>query len=420
MKTPPTAIVMNMYYTGLGIARSLGEQGIPVIGLSSRRGVYGNFTRYAKTLLCPDSREEPEELLEYLLKMGKAEGGNSLIFPTRDDDVIFLDRFREKLNAYFVPIVPESSVVNTCLDKWETYLSARRAGVATPHCWLVDSQEGLRRVLAEVKYPCVLKPVAAHHWRKGANWKIVGGRKAICVSSQEELLVEYAATACADQRALLQELIPGSDCNLVIAACYLDRQSNWVAGFNTRKLVQIPEGFGTGCIVQAVQCNELFEPAMRLLQEIRFTGIAEVEFKWNAAISEYQLIEVNPRPWDQHRLGKSCGTDLVYLLYCEYAGLGRPSVNNRTSAQKWIAEDTLLETALRRIWRLDPSVRSLFRLARGERIYAIWSARDPLPSLTYWTTNLIPRLIAIGVRGIWTGLKTMVFRKHLALDGSES
>ena len=31
----PPAVVLNMFYTGLGIARSLGEQGIPVIGLSA-------------------------------------------------------------------------------------------------------------------------------------------------------------------------------------------------------------------------------------------------------------------------------------------------------------------------------------------------------------------------------------------------
>ena len=33
----PTAIVMNMFYTGLGIARSLGAQGIPIVGLSAVR-----------------------------------------------------------------------------------------------------------------------------------------------------------------------------------------------------------------------------------------------------------------------------------------------------------------------------------------------------------------------------------------------
>jgi D-aspartate ligase len=412
MGTP--AVVMNMFYTGLGIARSLGEQGIPVIGLTAQRGVYGNFTRYAKILYCPDSRTEPERLRAYLLEMGERIGHPCVIFPTRDDDVLFLDRFRRELERYFVPVVPEAGVLRACLDKWETYLCAQRAGVASPQCWLIEQEQDLDRIAAEVTYPCVLKPVAAHHWRQGGNWEIVGGRKAISISSREQLLAEYAGIARADRRVLLQEMIPGGDDNLVIAACYLDRQSNWVAGFNTQKLVQVPEGFGTGCIVQAAHRPELFEPAVRLLKDLHFTGIAEVEFKWNVAKSEYQLIEINPRPWDQHRLGKSCGTDLVFFAYCEYAGLARPAVIQRVSADKWIAEDTFVLTALRLLWNRDPNLRGLFRLARGKRIYAIWSARDPIPLLAHLITHFIPRLIAAAAKGVWSTFRSKLSRKPLA------
>src|SRR5215204_5020186 len=79
----PRAVVMNMFYTGLGIARSLGTRGVPVIGLSAKAGVYGNFTRYAKLLRCPDSREEPGRLLEYLIALGRKSDGKSILFPTR-------------------------------------------------------------------------------------------------------------------------------------------------------------------------------------------------------------------------------------------------------------------------------------------------------------------------------------------------
>src|SRR5215510_8325893 len=83
----PRAAVMNMFYTGLGIARSLGERGVPVIGLSSRRGHYGNHCRFAQTVICPDSRNEPEALLEFMLAMGRDLGGRCVVFTTRDDDL---------------------------------------------------------------------------------------------------------------------------------------------------------------------------------------------------------------------------------------------------------------------------------------------------------------------------------------------
>lgn len=400
----PSAYVMNMFYTGLGIARSLGEHGIPVVGLTAQRGFYGNYTRYAKAVFSPDSRHEPEALLTHLVRIGQQQEQQGIIFPTRDDDLIFLDRFRSELAPYFIPAIPQSSVLHDCLDKWRTYSWAQRAAVATPKCWMIEGEQDLRRSLHDLTYPCVLKPVSAHHWRKANNWEVVGGRKAVPVFSERQLLAEYGATSRADERVLLQEMIPGDDKCLLITACYLDQRSNWVAGFNTQKLVQAPEGFGTGCIVQAAERTELFEPALRLLQKMQFTGIAEVEFKWHEAKSCYQLIEVNPRPWDQHRLGKTCGTDLVYLAYCEHAGLPLPAVTKRASAVKWVAEDTFFLTALQMAWKRDPKLASLFRLARGKRIYAIWSAKDPLPLVAY-LLRFIPTLIGTVARSLWSAIK---------------
>lgn len=405
---PPTAFIMNMFYTGLGIARTLGEHGVRVIGLSAHRRIYGNFTRYGKTVSCPDSRNQPEELLEFLLETGKRLGEPAVIFPTRDDDLVFLDRFREPLQPYFVPVIPKSPALRACLNKWETYSWARTAGVATPRCWMIESPEDLPGVLEELTYPCVLKPIASHHWRRGGNWELVGARKAVGIASRDELQQEYDAVARADRRAIVQEMVPGGDEALVIAACYLDRDSNWVAGFNTQKLAQSPPVFGTGCIVQSVNRPELVEPTLRLLQTMRFTGIAEVEYKWDSASQEYKLIEVNPRPWDQHPLGRSCGVDLIYLAYCEHAGLPRPAFQYHSSARKWIAEDTLITTSFMMLWRRQPGLRSLFRLARGKRIYAIWSARDPLPFIAYFFTRFLPDLMAAGVQALWHALKRKI------------
>jgi predicted ATP-grasp superfamily ATP-dependent carboligase len=409
----PTAVVMNLFYTGLGIARSLGEHGVPVIGLSAHPGVYGEYTRYAKTVAAPDSRNDPEALLGFLLRMGETMGHRAVVFPTRDDDLVFLDRYREQLSRHYELVIPDTSALHTSLDKWETFLLARRAGVETPQCWLIESESDLERAVAEATYPCVLKPVASHHWRKGNNWEKVGGRKAVAVSCREELLSEYATIARADQRVLLQEMVPGDDTCLAITACYMDRESELAAAFHTRKLLQSPEAFGTGVIVQAADFPELVEPTVRLLQQMRFHGIAEVEFKWNSEQNKYLLIEINPRPWDQHRLGNDCGVNLMYLAYAERAGLPLPEARNRPSRQLWIAEDALLVTALRWMWQRNRKLTSLFGLLRGRRIYAIWSARDPLPLLIFLMRTFLPGLIGAAARSVWGKLTNKAQDKTL-------
>jgi D-aspartate ligase len=394
---PVTAVVMNLFYTGLGIARSLGERGVPVIGLTAHQSAYGSLSRYVTPIRAADSSTEPETLLRQMIELGQKLRARAVLFPTRDSDVVLIDRFRQELEPYFLSVIPGGDALERCLNKWETYRWATKVGVPAPKSWLVQDHEDLRRAAQKISYPCVLKPVVAHHWRSGGNWELVGARKAISVASPEQLLAEYADVLRADRRVLIQEIVPGGDECLFVAACYVDRQSNFQAGFNVRKLVQNPPGFGTGCIVQSVDRPELFERTIALLRAMEFTGIAEVEYKWDATDKEYKLIEVNPRPWDQHRLGAASGVDLIHLAYRDYAGLSKPALQVKFAQRTWIAEDAFILAALRLFWRREPGLRELFRHARGKKVYAIWSARDPLPFFGY-VARLIPTLVVSGLQ----------------------
>jgi predicted ATP-grasp superfamily ATP-dependent carboligase len=405
---PPTAIVMNLFYTGLGIARSLGENKIPVIGLTAHPRSYGNFTRYACVRSCPDSRENPAALLDFLLRLGETTPPRSIIFPTRDDDVVFLERFRKELEQRFVLFIPETTPLKRCLDKWETYLCASAEKVPAPRSWVVSSKPELLRIAPELPFPCVMKPVSQHHWRKARNWQIVGGRKAFATASLEELCAEYDQIARAERRVLIQEMVPGGDDCLWIAACYLDRQARYVAGFTARKLVQVPEIFGTGCIIEAVSRPDLLDVAARILERMHFTGIAEVEFKWDAPSGEYKLIEINPRPWDQHRLGNACGIHLIHIAYCDSARLPLPPLPPvQTTGHKWIAEDVFCWSLLRALWRRDGRFRVLLHGARGKRVWAIWAPKDPLPFLAFVAIRFIPDLAAGAARYIGSFIRRM-------------
>jgi hypothetical protein len=94
----------------------------------------------------------------------------------------------------------------------------------------------------------------------------------------------------------------------------------------------------------------------------------------------------------------------MLLAYCEHAGLPMPKVVKRPSANKWVAEDTFVMTALRLLWKNDGKAARMFRLARGKRIYAIWSAQDPLPSLAFLFRRYLPGLIATA----WSAAKKKV------------
>src|ERR1044072_4774839 len=222
--------------------------------------------------------------------------------------------------------------------------------------------------------------------------------------------------ARASARVLLNEMIPGGDDQLSIAACYIDRQSRWAGGFNTQKVLQRPETFGTGCIVQSVDRPDLFPPTARLLEAIGFTGIAEVEYKWNAATATHQLIEINPRPWDQHILGSAVGCDLTYLAYRDHAGLPASEIQRKPAGQKWIAEDAFILAALEFLCKGDGRIWKLFSLARGRRIWAIWTAHDALPLFGCVALTLMPHLASAALRL----LRSIFFKRRPAAVSEEN
>jgi len=278
-----------------------------------------------------------------------------------------------------------------------------------PRCWVVRSQTELLEAAEQICYPCVVKPVFSNNWRTKNRWEVVGGRKAIGVASRDELLSEYAQVSAADPCALIQEMVPGGDDQLFIAACYLDQDGRAIASFTAQKLLQVPAGFGTGCIVQTTDRPEVVELALGLLRSMRFSGIAEVEFKYDTSSRQYRLIEVNPRPWDQHSLGRAAGVDLIHIAYCERTGLPLPQIRPADAGYRWIAEDVYLTTALRLLWNRDPQIRQLYNLAKGKRTYGIWSSSDKWPFIRYMAT-FVPQLIGVALRGIGAAFQRL-FRK---------
>src|SRR6202035_1814639 len=114
----PPVVILNMFYSGLGIARDLAGRGVRVIGLSADRKVYGNFTRLCEVRFAPNSQENPEELAEFLLRSSNDLWG-AVIFPTRDADVLFLERFRSELEPRYRLAIPPSRCLRRTINKYE-------------------------------------------------------------------------------------------------------------------------------------------------------------------------------------------------------------------------------------------------------------------------------------------------------------
>ena len=388
----PPVLIMNLFYTGIAIARDLAGRGLRVIGLSAHRDGPGNHTRLCEVRSSPNSQEHPEKLLEFLLDAADELRGG-VIFPTRDFDVLFLDRYREALGTHYRLAIPPCETLHRVVDKYALACAAQQAGLPVPKTMILRGEEELDQVTKEIGFPCVAKPVSSYQWREGANWQAVGGRKAFLIDSIQALKQEYAQVRLAHNEVLIQEWIPGGTENIVVMGGYVGADSEPLAYFTARKIVQSPdEYFGTGCIVRSEEIPELVEPTRRLWKALSYRGMAEVEYKLDRRSNEYKLIEINTRHWDQHELGRASGVNLSWTAYTDLIGGDVRFKKMPTTPTNWIAEDALIYHALSGLYERKIKLRKLWRQMKGPRIYGTFSWRDPLPFAAHFLTATIPTI----------------------------
>ncbi len=395
----PSVIVLNLFHSGLGIARQLAGTGVRVVGLSAHPRIYGNFTRLCEVRVAPNSQEQPRELADFLLQIAPDLHG-AIIFPTRDADMLFLDRFRANLEPFYRLAIPRRDVLFRVIDKAALSEIAMRAGVPVPRTAVVADRAELQSRSETVGFPCVLKPVSSVHWRQGNNWKAVGGRKAFRANSIVELQQIYERISQVQHEVLLQEWIPGATDQIVVWGGYARRDLEPLTYFTARKLIQCPDEFGTGCVVESDRLPDLLEPSVRLCRALAYEGLAEIEYKRDPRDGTLKLIEINARHWDWHQLGSASHVNLTWAAYCHLSGRPIQPVAPPIRRAKWVAEDAFLRHTLAGFYEGRLSLQQTWSALAGKRIYGMFAWNDPFPFLRYSVATQLPSLVSAAIRKI--------------------
>jgi predicted ATP-grasp superfamily ATP-dependent carboligase len=336
-------------------------------------------------------------LADFLLRAGSDLKG-AIIFPTRDADVLFLDKFRAELESLYCLAIPPRNVLLRVIDKAKLAESAIEAGVGIPATTVVRDGAELFPATQQIGFPCVIKPLRSVDWRQGDNWDLIGGRKAFRADGLLELEQHYDRVSRAHPEVLVQEWIPGETDQILVWGGHICRDAEPSAFFTARKILQSPEPFGTGCVVESDEIPELLEPSVRLCRALGYEGIAEIEFKCDSRDGKVKLIEVNPRHWDWHQIGAASEVNVTRIAYCHLAGLPIETVTRQTQRAKWIAEDAFLLYTLSGIFDGAVAPSKAWRALAGKRMYSILAWNDPLPFLRYSIQTLAPMIAGAAIR----------------------
>ncbi|EIT86219.1 hypothetical protein A374_06456 [Fictibacillus macauensis ZFHKF-1] len=366
------AVVLDLSANGIGIIRSLARKGITVYAFDTEKPYKIGRSRLATCGICPSPLTEEQALLDFLITLAKSKEHKPVLYTGADDYVTFMAKFRQELLHYYLFILPSDELIETLIDKEKTYQLALRHQIPVPKTVKIPSEEALLQVIPELTYPCLLKPVRGHEFRKTIN------KKAFAIHSEEELRAAYD-TYRAHGELILQELIPGDNHCFYKVATFYDENMRLLALFTLQKNHQFPPEFGTGAHIVSRETPELTELCLPFFKELHLTGIGMAEFKKDPRDGVYKFIEINPRFWLTHSLTGASGIDFAYLYYLHLTGQHVKPQLQQTNGVKWIYLVRYYLTYRQKKKAGEMTARDFWRGFRGKKEYALFAWDDLMP-----------------------------------------
>ncbi len=388
------ALVLGGAHGSLAVVRSLGRRGIPVWFVAAGQ-LIPKFSRYVSRSLSWPGAEDPRAF-EYLLELGHRHRLNGwVLFPGGDQEARLVSQHHAELSSVFRVITPPWEVMRWAHDKRLTNEHAASLGIDFPWSYYPNGRQDIAQL--QCRFPLILKPTV----REGRN--AFTQAKAWRVDDRASLLSRYdqAAALVGERAIVLQEMIPGNGSSQYSYAALWDRGAP-IASLVAKRARQYPIDFGyTSTFVQTIEHNEVEEAACRFLSSLGYSGLVEIEFKYDERDGRYKILDMNARTWTWIALGGIAGVDFPYLQWRLALGEKLPRLRGRPGAA-WMhaSRDIVAACQEMRAGTLSPA--SYLKSLRGPLEFAAFAMDDPVPGivdLPLVLSHLITQRLPVMARG---------------------
>ncbi|MCL4428814.1 MAG: ATP-grasp domain-containing protein [Deltaproteobacteria bacterium] len=232
-----------------------------------------------------------------------------VLFPTDDEAVLALSEFKSYLPKDLIVPIGNREAIKIARDKSLTMEIAEKIGIPVPKTLSIKTLDDIDKA-KNLNFPILIKP------RESS-----GSRGIAKIGDYSSLRESYLNIHKNYPFPMIQEYItPDSE---KFHICFLlDKEQNIMAKFTQKVIRQYPVNGGVGTFWQSTVNNEIEELAFRLLKEIKWYGVALVEFIIDKNTGRPVLMEINPRLWNTLSLSIDCGVDFPYLMYLLESNIG--------------------------------------------------------------------------------------------------
>lgn len=279
------------YRTALAVIRPLRKAGCAVVAVQTARESPKRpaafSSRYVSRRVMLDGSVRDEHYAERLLALCREYPERPVLFPIGADTLAMLSKHAAEFEPVCDFLVSPPEVLDAANDKRVVADAAKAIGVPVPEAF--DCTGGK----LPPRYPVFLKP------RCGEKLGLHAEQRYASAENEEEFLEAYKKMSAYDPSPVVQERISGDGCGVCFV---MDKNHEPVCVMGHKRVREYPIKGGPSACCVSFYDETLERHAVRLLQALRFTGVAMVEFKGD------RVLEINPRIWGSFPLTEVCGS----------------------------------------------------------------------------------------------------------------
>jgi len=361
---------------GLGVVRSLGQAGVPVIVVDSEGTAPALHSRYARKVLMPEL--SGYSLVQNLLSLQADLNCRPVLFLTSDEAALAVSEHRAELESGYRFSLPAHDRLAALMKKSDFQRLAIEHGFPIPRSVRIRSANDFGG-LAALNFPAVVKPSVktqdylTHEFERGYP---------VASLDEAESVARRILPVLSD--LIVQEWIEGPD--TAIYFCLMYRGSDGpVSSFTGRKLTVWPPAVGTtsSCTSAPEAHDELHRLTEAFFAAVSFVGMGSMEYKRDARSGQFFMIEptVGRVDW-QEEVATLNGVNIPLAAYRHEIGAPLPPA---VQARPVIWRDGA------RHWKATRAGAS-FASPASEVRDAYWRLNDPLPALFHALTMFMRTL----------------------------
>lgn len=383
-----------LHHGTMGAVRSLGRVGVSVHASREAADGAAGKSRYlspgSPRLMSGDAAADVEALRDFQRTLGRPVA----VLAVDDAGAAFLAENRDALGPEFLLPSQRPDLPREVASKANLPQLRRIAGVTIPETAVARASHCAPP--RDMDYPLVIKAAEPS--------LLPAGVPPVALARDAEDLARYCASMGPRARAaaelVLQEYIPENAAEDWFYHGYHRTDGEAVVGFTGLKLRSYPPFFGATSYAVSIFNEEVAALAQRILRNLRYAGVVELEFRLDKRDGAYKLIDFNPRLGAQFQLLRNeHGIDVVRAMHLDLTGRETPAGGQ----VEWTAfasdfTEAAAFRAYRRDGRLRPGAWLRQFLGAESRTWFAWDDMRPFfAAAVRWTgQSLAPARAAAG------------------------